>query len=262
MSNELLPCPFCGTDNPMVFGPTCNKRSAYDPADRAFPTVRCRKCYAEAHGKDWDEACTTAVAAWNTRTPAPVMEGAQREAVAWRLIRKDRTDWFTWHDMRDNIPSASEIADDWTVEYAYPPPPDRVQPERAKSVPLMDAVVGPNREFDPVRADRELRANGFAPCPTCGNAPPNDADRLNGPPMTDACARAIDELLPREAVTAPPTDASGGVTESCTHCGRNRVVGEGRLPEWPKCCELVCHCTCHNDPLYCHECTECLCHTK
>lgn len=24
--------------------------------------------------------------------------------------------------------------------------------------------------------------------------------------------------------------------------------------------DAVCHCTCHNDPLYCHDCKECNCH--
>ena len=65
---ELEPCPFCGGGEQIALPPTCAKQDAYDPADRAFPVVRC-KCGAEVPGKDWDYSmdCESAITAWNTR---------------------------------------------------------------------------------------------------------------------------------------------------------------------------------------------------
>jgi hypothetical protein len=64
---ELKPCPFCGGDA-MAMPRTCDKSTPYDPADRAFPVVRCMTCFAEVQGKNWTGAAT-AIAAWNRRAP-------------------------------------------------------------------------------------------------------------------------------------------------------------------------------------------------
>ena len=64
---KLLPCPFCGRAEPMLFKPTCDKYTPYDPSHRAFPMVRC-SCGVSTSGSDWDESGKTAVAAWNRRS--------------------------------------------------------------------------------------------------------------------------------------------------------------------------------------------------
>ncbi|HEY8343336.1 MAG TPA: Lar family restriction alleviation protein [Calditerricola sp.] len=71
---SLLPCPFCGSHAISVLPPTCTPNSLYNPADRAFPIVRCRLCLAEAHGDNWDTGAS-AVAAWNRRA-APAAQPA------------------------------------------------------------------------------------------------------------------------------------------------------------------------------------------
>lgn len=63
----LLPCPFCGGTTIHVSPPTCKRTDKYDPADRGFPIVHCGLCGAEANGKNWDESCAIAIAAWNRR---------------------------------------------------------------------------------------------------------------------------------------------------------------------------------------------------
>ncbi|WP_427183571.1 hypothetical protein ACL598_17035 [Bordetella bronchialis] len=63
----LMPCPFCGGTTIHVSPPTCKRTDKYDPADRGFPIVHCGGCGAEANGKNWDESCASAIAAWNTR---------------------------------------------------------------------------------------------------------------------------------------------------------------------------------------------------
>ena len=62
---ELLPCPFCGGTG-VTWPPTCTRFTPYNPADRAFPIVRCYSCCAEAHGTNWGHV-DTAIAAWNRR---------------------------------------------------------------------------------------------------------------------------------------------------------------------------------------------------
>jgi hypothetical protein len=73
---DLLPCPFCGSVNPWLSLPTCNRSSPYNPSDRAYPMVSCRACYAAAIGVNWDHKGDTAIAAWNRR----VGRGEQHEA--------------------------------------------------------------------------------------------------------------------------------------------------------------------------------------
>lgn len=83
---QLKPCPFClGTDARMS-PPTCTKRTPYNPADRAFPKVRC-PCGAEKCGDDWDQSGKTAIAAWNRRTQAsaePVLFVSAEQLAAHR----------------------------------------------------------------------------------------------------------------------------------------------------------------------------------
>lgn len=67
---DLKPCPFCGSQTPLVLARTCNKDSPYDPADRAYPEVRCRDCNASAPGENW-KGEDTAIKAWNTRATNP-----------------------------------------------------------------------------------------------------------------------------------------------------------------------------------------------
>lgn len=68
MTEKLKSCAHCETTKePMAFPPTCKKNDSYNPAERAFPVVRCVGCYAQVPGKDWDYSCKSAIAAWNTR---------------------------------------------------------------------------------------------------------------------------------------------------------------------------------------------------
>lgn len=88
---KLKPCPFCG-GTATTYPRTCNKDTKYNPADRAFPIVRCTQCFAEVCGKDWGEPAT-AIAAWNRRSSAaPVMLAALREALPFVESQEDVRD--------------------------------------------------------------------------------------------------------------------------------------------------------------------------
>ena len=76
---DLLPCPFCGASKAVPFSRTCELHSKYDPADRAYPVVRCHGCFVEVAGKDWTPI-DTAIAAWNTRTPLTCISQEERIA--------------------------------------------------------------------------------------------------------------------------------------------------------------------------------------
>lgn len=69
---DLKPCMFCG-QTPMVYPRTCNKDTPYNPADRAFPVVRCR-CGISLDGEDW-KGPESVVARWNALAPALPAEG-------------------------------------------------------------------------------------------------------------------------------------------------------------------------------------------
>lgn len=75
---DLKNCPFCGSDNAMVIGPTCRPETPYNPADRLFPIVRCGSCCAEVSGDNEDYRGKSAIAAWNLRAASN-----DAEPVAW-----------------------------------------------------------------------------------------------------------------------------------------------------------------------------------
>lgn len=81
----LEPCAHCGSENMMVLGPTCTKASEYDPADTAFPRVRCMSCGCEVPGKDWDASLKSAIAGWNRRAPNSFQNGNSSTARAKAL---------------------------------------------------------------------------------------------------------------------------------------------------------------------------------
>ena len=81
---ELLPCPFCGGTDHFIFPPSCTEDAPYNPADRASPLVRCRACYAEVPGKNWDHSCKTAIAAWNRRSASPSIGRVGVKALEWQ----------------------------------------------------------------------------------------------------------------------------------------------------------------------------------
>uniref|UniRef100_A0A6M3MJH1 Putative restriction alleviation protein n=1 Tax=viral metagenome TaxID=1070528 RepID=A0A6M3MJH1_9ZZZZ len=81
----VLPCPFCGRAEPMLFKPTCDKYTPYDPSHRAFPMVRC-SCGVSISGSDWDESGKTAVAAWNRRSDALVERVKELEEALRGLV--------------------------------------------------------------------------------------------------------------------------------------------------------------------------------
>ena len=64
---KLKPCPFCGGKIATVIRRTCDRTSPHNPADFAYPRVRCL-CGAEVPGKDWSDP-STAIYAWNRRAP-------------------------------------------------------------------------------------------------------------------------------------------------------------------------------------------------
>ena len=80
MSDNLLPCPFCGGDDIHVL--SVNRRDK----SRLYPFVRCMGCYLDLPGEneDYSPEGKTAIAAWNRRAiPATdAREKALREAAA------------------------------------------------------------------------------------------------------------------------------------------------------------------------------------
>jgi len=72
---EHPPCPFCGSMDIRILGPTCTKTSPYNPADRAFPIARCHSCHVDVPGEDWDNLGMSAVNAWNRRAALTEPEG-------------------------------------------------------------------------------------------------------------------------------------------------------------------------------------------
>lgn len=62
MADVLLSCAFCRR-TPIAFPRTCDRRTPYNPADRAFPQVRCH-CGISVDGTDWT-GIETAIEKWN-----------------------------------------------------------------------------------------------------------------------------------------------------------------------------------------------------
>lgn len=115
--NELKPCPFCGNDKPMIHARTCDKGDRYDPADRAFPIVRCHTCGCCAEGTDWSEP-KTAIEKWNRRT-APegmAMVIAEYLAMSDGYDPDDRNCGL--YDLRWSGGTNPEpVGDAWTMDY-------------------------------------------------------------------------------------------------------------------------------------------------
>ena len=110
----------------------------------------------------------------NTRTPAPVMEGAQREAV---VLPREEVERAIKALRYASHPYPSPNADALEAFLkAAPPPPDRVQPERVEAE----------------TPSQKMAKAGFVRRPSHRALPSDD-------PADDP---------------APPTDASGGVTEA------------------------------------------------
>lgn len=101
---DLPPCPFCGHTKAFVLKPTCTRASKYDPADRAYPIVKCTLCNAEAHGDNWDQTARSAVAAWNRRTSPDtvnaLVEAARRlERAATRVRSLGAVSGAQWMEL-------------------------------------------------------------------------------------------------------------------------------------------------------------------
>lgn len=175
-ASELLKCPFCAEIDIVLSTDVESSQS----------DAICTRCGA-----------TAPAAAWNHRagTPAPVMEGSQREAVALpeRFERCRR--------VTDEISSAWD--DGWNAcldEFAKlnPPPADRVRPERGEAEQKRTITIARLRGIT-----KHLRE-----CPAYANLQ-GDADWI------DEAADFIQNMLIEQyAAPAPPTDASGGVTDA------------------------------------------------
>jgi len=125
------------------------------------------------------------------RLAAPVTEGAQRGAVAfrWRF-----TDHKKWHAVAGDPPQSLLNDSYYTVELLYPPPPDRVQPERVEAETIPEWAIEKARRYfdtDPDDGTLEQRIQERA------------ASYVRDLAAMHECKRA-----------APPTDASGGVTDA------------------------------------------------
>ncbi len=126
-TEATLPCPFCG-QQPVLLN-TPYRKSAFYSCDDS----NCAGYNAEA-----------TMAQWNTRTPppqeapAPVTEGAQREAVAYvnpdslRALAKAREKGAQLCIDCYARPTTPAHKADMPL-YTAPPPPDRVQPERVEA---------------------------------------------------------------------------------------------------------------------------------
>jgi len=127
-ASELLPCDFC-SEVPVGAEVRCMDEGYYAIECRS---AKCREAgrFCGVHADDEMDARI----AWNTRTPAPVMEGAQREAVAWqyRVPDENASEWTACsREMAERLRAAKGYA--VRELYTAPPPPDRVQTRNPKS---------------------------------------------------------------------------------------------------------------------------------
>jgi hypothetical protein len=110
---DMKPCPFCGSGNQTMLGPTCQRHDEYDPNTRAFPIIRCGGCFTDVPGTDWDNSGNSAVAAWNRRAAEAELAGELRRMVdhfsAWANDHADEATCETWaalHCARDVLSKA------------------------------------------------------------------------------------------------------------------------------------------------------------
>lgn len=89
MSDELKPCPFCGTDQPYTSTKAFNGYGI--PSDGPC-RVCCNACDAFVEGPD----PKAAVVAWNQRVPSPELESALEQA---KQAREERDTWKFYFDL-------------------------------------------------------------------------------------------------------------------------------------------------------------------
>ena len=107
---ELKPCPFCG-GTASALKRNCEKDTPYNPADRAFPVVRCTACFAEAAGADWT-APRTAIAAWNRRAQAvPAPTAPKVEEVMALVSDLGELEFIRGQDNRGTGPTYAAVAE-------------------------------------------------------------------------------------------------------------------------------------------------------
>jgi Lar family restriction alleviation protein len=69
MNHDLKPCPFCGSEDQVVFPPslTIDDTKTKKPG-RFYSEIHCRDCGAGLTGPNFDQDCKQVVALWNKRT--------------------------------------------------------------------------------------------------------------------------------------------------------------------------------------------------
>jgi hypothetical protein len=145
MTHELKPCPFCESDKQAVFPPTCTEKSVYDPTDRPYPVVQCSGCGAKAVGKNWDQSCKSAWAAWNRRALSaakgePVDEEPGETISAYEFMARE----FDRLAVLRKMWSADEVAN-IIRRMAVPSPTENRQ---AKSEPVAVKALVPSKRLE------------------------------------------------------------------------------------------------------------------
>ena len=235
-ASELLPCSMCGCEL------VPHERH---PEFLTHPFSK-RQCWL--YSAMVDPANAEHVASWNTRTPAPVQvkpvdrgsasdstKESSREAVAWR----DITDWQPmidrayericavqeWHEftgwLADDVFKAMlHMAFDTAQNMVAPPPPDRVQTRNPES-----SIAQPERV--------EAVALELAPLE------PKPACWIDGADIGHLADGAVEhvyayakQILPCmvPVFAAPPTDASGGVTDAMVQAAAEAYLGHKNGP--------------------------------